>query len=90
MSEPTRPNPPKSNNLAQIIAYTAARYNLTNGTQPALALAFAAIMIQTREFRLSSEHTAEDALDRLNKPRTDPDLTKAAKEVLEHLGGAQP
>ena len=75
-----------SDKLARMIAFTAASYNKANGREPGLALGFAAIMIQTREYRLSSEQPAEDMLDWLSRPHADPATVKACKQVLEYLG----
>jgi len=90
MSAPTGLDRTKTNKLAQIIAYTASRYNLANGIQRTLALGIAAIMIQTREFQLSSADPDRDLLDWLSKPHSDANLVKACKEVLEQPAGFKP
>jgi hypothetical protein len=79
--------PGKPDTLKRIVAFCAGRYNALQGTpRHNLALAYSAILAQARDLALSSADPERDLLDYLSKPHADADLTKACKEVLEHIG----
>ena len=73
--------------LKQILAFCSKRYNENRDTRPGLAKAHLAIINRANDVTLSTGQ-AGDLLDFLSKPQKDPDLVKACKEVLEHIGAA--
>ncbi len=74
--------------IQQIIAFCSKRYNASRNSRPGLAKAHLAIINKANDVKLNTYNVA-DLLDWLSKPHADPDLVKACKEVLEHLGSAQ-
>jgi hypothetical protein len=77
-----------SGQFNQIMAFFAVRYYQDLAARPILAQAYLAIINQARALQLSSPDPERDLLAFLSKPPTDPDLARARKEVLEHIGSA--
>jgi hypothetical protein len=73
--------------LKQIVAFCSKRYNENRDARPVLAKAYLAIINRANDVMLSTGIPG-DLLDFLSKPHTDPDLVRASKEVLEHIGTA--
>lgn len=70
--------------IRQIIAFCSKRYNENRDARPGLAKAHLAIINRAHDVMLSTG-IAGDLLDFLSKSQSNPDLAKAAKEVLEHI-----
>ncbi len=73
--------------LKQVIAFCSKRYNGNRDTRPGLAKAHLAIINRANDVMLSTYNVGA-LLDFLSKPQPDPDLARACKEVLEHVGSA--
>lgn len=73
--------------LKQVIAFCSRRFNENRDTRPGLAKAHLAIINCANDVMLTT-YNFGDLLDFLSKPQTDPDLARACKEVLEHVGTA--
>jgi hypothetical protein len=78
------PAPPQ----VRVNAYCSLRYNSLCNTHWGLARAYSVIMDHAHTMRLNNHDPERDLLNWLSKPHTDPDLTKACKEVLEIIGAA--
>jgi hypothetical protein len=72
------------NQLQRIIVFSSRRYNENRDNRPRLARAYLAIVNKATDVQLSTG-LPDDLLDFLSQPQTDPDLAKAAKDVLERI-----
>jgi hypothetical protein len=75
------------NQLQRIIVFSSRRYNENRDNRPRLARAYLAIVNKATDVQLSTNNVG-DLLDFLYEPQTDPDLAKAARDVLERVGTA--
>jgi hypothetical protein len=74
--------------LGSINDFCSRRYNALHEGHSGLARAYSVIMDHVHTMRLNNHDPERDLLNWLSKPHTDPDLTKACKEVLQHIGAA--
>jgi hypothetical protein len=73
--------------LTQIVAFCSRRYNENRDRRPRMTRAYLAIVNKATDVQLSTNDIG-DLLDFLHGPQADPDLAKAARDVLERIGTA--